>query len=331
MERNNKLKIGRWAAVLFFLSVLFFAGCSDEDTATGNGTGTNAIAFDCSTSSLRAAKTTIDDMQYFRVSALWNKGDGVYYSFMDNQLVEKQGNSWVYSPIKYWPGYGSVSFFAYTPAISSGLDVLHIENDINQVSIEYTVSTNHQEQEDFMVATSLDKTANPIQLDFKHALSVVNFQACSNNPGVEYRIKKITLVGLCNQGILTGIDNEATSIWSWYGQSGTRDYTVYQKYPIETDGSTYREIGSLMVLPQPQEPDVADFNITVNYDMIEGTSVTTGEDSYTLPDFVFQMGKRYTFYLDLSAPSSPSPSQKRSVGTASAEIKWRIVSELNEE
>lgn len=323
---NNKLKIGKWRVVLLFLAVLFLAGCSQEDDGIGNNTDDNGIVFDCSASNLRATKTTAEDMQYFRVSAVWDK-DGVNYeSFMNNQLVEKQGDNWVYSPIKYWPGYGSVSFFAYTPATSSGIELLHLDTVSNQISIIYSVRPNYKQQEDFMVATDLDRTANPIQLNFEHALSAVNFQARSNEAGVTLRIKEIKLTNLYSEGIITGVDTGGASTWMWYNSTEPTDYIVYQKYPFETQDNSYGEVGSLMVLPQ--EPP-GNFAITLSYDIVIAGISESRTTEYTLDsDFTFDMGKRYTFYLEPDTQSSTRVSEQ---GISMPEIRYHIVSEPYEE
>ncbi|NDV77917.1 fimbrillin family protein [Dysgonomonas sp. 511] len=316
MQTISRCSINSWGPVWFLLSVLFFAGCSGNDDGTGNPNEGSAIAFDCSASDMRAAKTTAADMQYFRISAIWNKGNGVYASFMDKQLVERDGDNWVYSPVKYWPGYGTVSFFAYSPATLSGLDLLYIENSSNEASFEYTVSKNYQEQEDFMVASNLDKNGNPIRLYFEHALAGVYFRARSGEAGVSFRIREIKLTGIYSKGILTGIPNEETktSDWTWYGQSGATSYVVYQKYPFETQGDEYGDVGDLMVLPQGQDQDinVPPIKIEVLYDIVGGAADQIR--TYELEkSFTFEKGRKYTLHLTLDTQAS-SLSQKQYAG-----------------
>lgn len=303
MQTNNKYGLNTWGIIIFLLIVLLSSACSDEDFGTDNETGGNAIAFDCSTSNLRASVTTAEDMQYFRVSAVWEKSGGNYEPFMDKQLVEKQNGSWVYSPVKYMPGYGSVSFFAYTPATSSGLKTFHIDNASKRVSIEYAVSTDSQKQEDFMVATCIGEKNNPIQLNFKHALSFVNFRARSSEPGVNFRIKEIQVNDLYRRGIITELNPGENSTWKWDEWLYETNYAVYQKYPFETQDDNFLEVGDLIVLPQ--KPG-ANFKIIVSYDIL-GTTPESKTKEYLLDkDFSFEMGKRYTFFLDLNLNTPPS-------------------------
>ncbi|NDW08361.1 fimbrillin family protein [Dysgonomonas sp. 520] len=336
MQTNNKYRLNIERMIFSLLIVLFFAGCSKDDNDIDNGMGENAIAFDCSTSNLRAAKAVTDDMQYFRVSAIWEKETGVYEPFMTNQLVEKQGDSWVYSPIRYFPGYGSVSFFAYSPATPSGVDpeLININNSANQITIQYNVSTNYQQQEDFLVATSLDRRESPVKLKFQHALSSVVFQACSNEPNVAFRINEIKLINLFSTGLITGVAAGETSTWLWYEHLVPQNYVVYQKYPFETQCGDYKEVGGLMVLPQkmvyPIEKPVNNFEIVVSYEKV-GTPNSETKGRYTLDDdFVFEMGKKYTFNLSLGTKPS-SRSSRQAIDLTKTEIKWHIVCEPNNE
>ena len=327
MLGNNNFRASCWG-VVFFFSALFFTGCSNEDTVVGNEVSEAAIDFDCSVSNLRTVKSITSDMQYFRVSAVWNKGGSNYESFMDNQLVEKQNDSWVYSPVKHWPGYGSVSFFAYSPAISSGIKLFNIDGTANQLTIGYELSTDYQKQEDFMVAVSPEKKASPILLNFNHVLSSVSIKARSNELGVTFRIKEIKFTNLYSKALFTCTAlNTTTPFWGWYEQIDSTEYLVYQKYPFETS-DTYKEVGSLMVIPQKKDQidnPGSSFKITVLCDIIGVAEDKIGE--YTLDkEFEFEMGKRYTFYLDLNSQFFRSQKQ----GARSLVVKCHIVSELNE-
>lgn len=294
---NNTCKLKTLGTVGFLWLVLLFAGCSQEEL--GQETDEYAIAFDCSSTQLRASETTIDNMQYFRVSAVWNKGDNSYESFMDNQLVEKWNNSWVYSPVKHWPAYGRVSFFAYSPASSSGMETesVLLDSATNQLSFRYKVSTDYQEQEDFMVASNLNKTKNPVQLTFTHALSIARFKIRSKDTNTRVLIKNIQLNKLYSKGRLIGTANGSTSNWGWdLDTSSQEEYLVTPQYPFEAENVTYREVGSLMVLPQT--PADNNTEIIILYDIVGG-AVNQTETLQFDTDFVFKMGRSYTFYLEL--------------------------------
>lgn len=295
MQTDNKCGVS-WGTVLFLLAILLFAGCSKEGSGTGNEKGGEAITFDCLASDLRETKSSAEEMQYFRVSAVWNKDGAGYEPFMNGQLVEKQNGIWGYSPVKQWPGYGSVNFFAYTPATPSGLDLFLISNDAEEVYLEYRVDADHRRQEDLMAAGCLGKTESPVELTFNHLLSNIKIQACSNEPNTTFRIKEIKFHNLYSQGTATGLQDGEAFVWEWYGQIIPIDYVVYQKYPFETQGASYQEVGSLMVLPQDLH---GAFKISVLYDIV-GVSENNLFERGLPNDFIFKKGTKYTFFLGLT-------------------------------
>lgn len=307
MEIKNIFDIIKTGIVFFLITT--FSGCSDDNTIEEN-----AIGFDCSTATLRATETTLNNLQYFRVTAVWAMGGGEYSRFMDKLLVEKQGADWVYSPERYWPNTGSVSFFAYSPASSSCVHSFSVNNATNEVVIEYEVPTDPLEQEDFMVATSLEKTGNPVQLDFEHALSFATFHARHTVADSTFRINEIKLVNLYSVGKLTGTANGTTTVWAWdSGSSALKDYAVYQKYAFEVPYQTYGEIGNLMILPQTID---SNFEIVITYNY--NTFACKLSDS-----FEFEAGKRYVFYLDLNEAATV---RNINMDAPKLEVKSRVVS-----
>ncbi|NDV65607.1 fimbrillin family protein [Bacteroides sp. 224] len=293
MEKNNKLKICRWRSFLFFLlSVYFLSGCSQHTEIDDDMDQRNAIGFSCTTddAGTRVSETDINNMEYFRVSAVWHRKD---VFLMHNQLVEKTNNGWEYSPTLYWPGQDELSFFAYTPAISKGMTKYDIDKSNRKCTIEYTVDTDADKQEDFMVATALDKTSGPVELEFKHALSLVNFEIQSSDGS--RRISKIQLVNLKNEGVLT---NTPDGAWTWATSDDSPyvSYSIDFKYPVEiTD--TYKEVGKMLaVLPQA----IDDSQILYPFKILITDEAEKTYD-FQPTGLIFQMGKRYTFKITLSA------------------------------
>lgn len=105
--------------------------------------------------------------------------------FMIDQLVEKDGSEWTYSPIKYWPNNDyKLNFFAYSPHRSTVDEVnLNINQGANgsAPTIEYTVPTAPAKQLDLLAASHHyiskdERTENAVPLDFRHLLSEVKFR-----------------------------------------------------------------------------------------------------------------------------------------------------------
>jgi len=295
MKKNRKMRIPFYKYInglMLLLCIIALAACSGDDEDMDSIAG-EAIGFECQTGTLRNTSATTGDMQYFRVSAIWDKDGGGYQSFMNNQLVERNGSDWVYSPVRYWPVYGQVSFFAYSPAISSGLSSFDINNTDNKITIGYKVPGEGELQEDFLVATALERTNSPVHLQFEHALASAGFWAKTSDTGTSYRINKITLKNLNSTGTLTGMAVNTITSWAWGGISAPADYEVYLKYAFDVPAA-YDQAGSMMVLPQVTGND---FEIIVTYN-------DTKTARYTLDSgFEFEMGKKYSFYLEIGGTS----------------------------
>lgn len=105
--------------------------------------------------------------------------------FMIDQLVEKDGTEWTYSPIKYWPSNDyKLNFFGYSPHSGAAGEVeLHINEgaDGSTPTIDYIVPTETAKQIDLLAAShdyisKNERTENAVPLHFRHLLSEVKFR-----------------------------------------------------------------------------------------------------------------------------------------------------------
>lgn len=256
-------------------AALLLGGCSDKQVGT-NGrlpdSSQDAIGFRTIGEKTRAAETDDDNIADFRVSAMWvrDAAKGDYRpGYLDGVKVERSGSDWVYSPLRYWPAAGSVDFYGYSPAGSTGVTSYALGAAFDEVTIGYTATTDHRLQEDFLVASALGQTANPVTMNFRHALSQVEFRARSGAHGVAFRIRAIRLLNLDREGTLTGTianPGDAEMEWAWSDNTAsgekTETYAVYMPAPftvtypadatVKPDfvSLTDATVGNLMIMPQ---------------------------------------------------------------------------------
>lgn len=268
--------IGKRIFTAMASAVLLLGACSDSEPSGNDNLpteGTEVIGFRSITEKTRALETEETNITNFRVSAVWERdaASGDYEpAFMNNVKVERSGTSWLYSPQRYWPQGGMVDFFGYSPANSVGVNSFTISGAAyDKVTIDYTVTTDHRMQEDFLVASALDKTANPVLMNFRHALSQIEFRARSTAHGVTFRIRNIELVNLDRTGTYTGTvttPEDTEMDWSWSDNTSatekTETYTLYMPKPFtvsypaaaievpEFESLTDASVGNLMILPQ---------------------------------------------------------------------------------
>ncbi len=219
---------------MFFFSAIAaiaLTACSDQNLGGGNKNKGTGIEFrTLSDKGSRAAVTTYATMSSFTLTAWWDKtagSDNLYgdansdkgsFLFLGEDITRGESlPEWVYSPVRYWPTVGNVDFFATSPAssvnVNRGLKEFGSDGDGDTHAddiITYTVpqvSEDGKQQEDFLVAVTLDQTSTSdvsgrVSLQFLHALSRVKFGASKVVTDVEYQISAIRLVNLKSKGDL---------------------------------------------------------------------------------------------------------------------------------
>lgn len=124
----------------------------------------------------------------------WASTDG--YNFMYNQIVEKSGSNWVYSPKKYWPTNqgDKISFFAYAPyatgatAPNNGITVVSAKTATDAPVINYNITADNLEnQADFVAdvlmnqvkagGSSIDSGDRLVSFQLLHELTRLGFTA----------------------------------------------------------------------------------------------------------------------------------------------------------
>lgn len=160
-------------------------------------------------------------------------------NFMKNQEMKKEGGSWTYAPVKYWPegDEQKISFFAYSPHSdeNNGLS-------LNNLQLSYVTPGNSQYHPDLLIATPQKdqvKTSSAISFAFSHILARVSFTF----EGTSSAISDVKLSGIKTKGDIS-LDNGTWSIDG--GTTGTVSY-LYES----ANGKDY-----MMLLPQMLTADV---------------------------------------------------------------------------
>lgn len=138
-----------------------------------------------------------NNFNQFGVFASYTDGNWTLNSpinFMFNQVVNKSGNNWTYSPLKYWPADQSykVSFFAYAPyaASDNGISLVTDKAGAGAPQILYTINDaelgkmadfvadveiNHSKQ--VGDEQGIDQVNENVTFSLQHELTRVNIQA----------------------------------------------------------------------------------------------------------------------------------------------------------
>ena len=200
-------------------------------------------------------------------------------NFMYNQKVAStnKGDSWNYSPIKYWPASSSStenrnSFFAYAPYIDSnvnteGITSITSNNSLGAPKLTFTNSSNVENTIDLLWAvskesgkalkdmTSLD-TNGEVNFNFRHALARLNLNiqgafASNSNENIadcnKITVESITISGSFPSNGTLDLDNDIAYTPQWENTSGETVFNISNKQIAESlrDGGDSKNTDSI--------------------------------------------------------------------------------------
>lgn len=244
-------------------------------------------------------------------------------NFMFNQEVFHNVSGWTYSPTKYWPDAGKLSFFAYAP-FSGDISTPNIITDIptdNTTTgfpkFKFNVTNTVSNQIDLLYALPItDVTSitvpnnqndatpsngNIINFKFNHALSRIGFSATTGS-GQTATISQVKLSGnFYINGTISLNNGDFTDL-----NSDAQDYILnYTNNNVVTGGTELivADEGYIMIIPK--NFDLENITVTVSYtieDVLGNTKSYSSQGTITNP--VFVKGKAYNINLILN-PNSP--------------------------
>ncbi|MFI3331538.1 MAG: leucine-rich repeat protein [Rikenellaceae bacterium] len=241
----------------------------------------------------------------FGVYAYTLSGDDVYsadYSspLMEDQLLERSGSSWTYSPTKYWSNSGDyVLFYAYAPYQSTSKGVSSVMSDEGVLTVSYQMPVSVTSQPDITVASvkSQSKSDGVVSLVFGHKLSAISF-ALNGNPYM--KVTSIVIRNIYDSGDFK-INAENVSSWANLKVSDN-EYSVgiidnaVASDTVENAFITSSD-GYLMALPQsiPTDAEI-EFTIQNIYDASQ--TITRSFSLYS--DTPWEENYQYTYALLVS-------------------------------
>jgi hypothetical protein len=143
-------------------------------------------------------------------------------TYIDNDVIVKQTDgSWLNtSGVRYWPATGDVTFFAHVNA-----GTCFEGGDAPQIK-DFTVPAAVADQQDLLYAVKSQAKGNtPVNLNFRHALSQVVFQAKNTNSNLYVEVSGVTVCNVGNTNTFTypTADTDA-NIENHTGAEGTVTY-----------------------------------------------------------------------------------------------------------
>lgn len=334
--------------------MLALTGCSSEDLDTGVAKSDVPVNFGTyvgRTAQSRGSDQTLDVVKDkgIKVFAFYTgekdfKDAGIFTTdggsttykesqtpnFMNKQMVSWTSNSWTYTPVKYWPTDGKISFFAITSDLKKDSEELSFGDALKY---EYTCSSDPAQSYDLVYAQGVlnqTKSSNDgtVKFTFKHAMAKIKLQAAYTidattqsdggtavDGSTTVNITEVKLgdtsTGFNNKAVWNlfgGIENihQGTMHWNpeggvtaqamtWDSDNFAENFTLSQTYQDLSNASS-----SAFVIPQ----SFTSLPITITYSVTStdnsnenNTSTITNTVSGTISNISFEAGKSYTIRI----------------------------------
>ena len=262
--------------------------------------------------------------------------------YMTNVQVEYQAHTtngtWGSDPVYFWPKNGSLTFAAYAPYMTSGVEYANTGFKFT----DYTIATEAENQVDLLFSErAYDKTLTDqkdmnnyyygVQINFLHALSSIQFKVAMEQEladnALDYKIivEEIKVLNAYSKGDFSqdledGPNKTTPAVTTtankgWSGQEEEENYVAYEgAFTVPTDGTagaTYDAEDNetnLILLPQAMKHETNDVTVQVTYkfrhkEMDEGVYITNNVSSVSLNTSEtvkeWLRGKRYIYTLTI--------------------------------
>ena len=190
--------------------------------------------------------------------------DGKTYIDGDKIVSSDGGNTWVnQSGTRFWPNGLSVDFYA---VVNGDIEWnVTAADGTAPASIEgFTVPTIVADQKDLLYSVkkglakgNTEAETNPVELNFRHALSQIVFQAKNTNPNLHVEISGVSIVGVSSKGdfAFPTTDTDTNKYGEHNGEGTNITYTTGWGVwsGLETPAKYTVELGETVNIPGSQE------------------------------------------------------------------------------
>lgn len=229
--------------------LLIAASCSKNEVVEVNQDG-NEIQFSVvANNATKAADIYCNNNKPSEFTVFAESSDGKTYIDGDKIVSSDGGNTWVnQSGTRFWPNGLSVDFYAvvngdikWNVTAAEGTAPASIEN--------FEVPTTVGDQKDLLysVKKGLAKgntEADPVELNFRHALSQIVFQAKNTNPNLYVEVSGVSIVNVGNTNTFAFPNANTDNNMEDTDHDGSFDHTInysdnsWGKWNDLTSGST---------------------------------------------------------------------------------------------
>lgn len=265
---------------LLFFSILFLIGCGKDEVSPE----IPSISFIPQAKEIQTRASFINGSNDFNRFVVWGNYDGK--AVFTQQEVTKGSNGWEYSPLQTWVLSANQYDFSAYAQIGTGTPNIS-NNQLSSIDINCKIS-----QVDLIMAyTTVPKAdiGKKVVMDFKHALTAVNF-SFKLKEGFSYlntyKVTRIKWGNIYTQGRLI-LNPNNTIISSPTGSLGEMNaITTFTGTSFTT--TTAMESDFQFVIPQTQTDATLTFMLDINGESKEIVKTVAID---------WEPGKRYTYSI----------------------------------
>ena len=185
--------------------LLIAASCSKNEVVEVNQDG-NEIQFSVvANNATKAADIYCNNNKPSEFTVYAESSDGKTYIDGDKIVSSDGGNTWVnQSGTRFWPNELTVDFYAVVNG-DIKWNVTAAEGTAPASIKDFTVPTTVADQKDLLYSVkkglakgNTEAETNPVELNFRHALSQIVFQAKNTNPNLYVEVSGVSIVNVGN-------------------------------------------------------------------------------------------------------------------------------------
>ena len=206
--------------------LLIGASCTKNEVVEVNQDGNEIQYSVVANNATKAADIYCNNNKPSEFTVFAESSDGKTYIDGDKIVSSDGGNTWVnQSGTRFWPNGLSVDFYAV------------VNGDIDQKDLLYSVKKG-------LAKGNTEAETNPVELNFRHALSQIVFQAKNTNPNLYVEVSGVSIVNVGNTNTFAFPNANTDNNMEDTDHDGSFDHTInysdgsWGKWNALTSGST---------------------------------------------------------------------------------------------
>jgi len=211
------------------LAVFTMVSCSKDQVVE---TPQETIAFNVVANKATKAADVYCNANPMSEFAVWASYGGESYFADERVAVSVSEGTTTCTPdvVRYWPAFDKSQTMTFFALAGTTTDLDWTEKGVTAPTVAYTIKDAVAEQEDVLFARSAtfdDKSSAPVAMNFRHALSLIEFKAKNESDNLHVVISNVCATGVKKSGTFTFPTNPTTQNFQKHDDNSTDEDNTY--------------------------------------------------------------------------------------------------------